>query len=176
VKSAVGLLPTILASVVRKGRLRWDEIGHMIRLDALRPTLRRMKARHRVVMLDEGPVFGISWLDLAFADRGTHPPARWRRRALARWADLLDSVILLDADDAVLATRIRTRTKSHRMVKGSDVAIGRFAKGFRSAFGSVIDELNRAGRLAVHQVRTDGPLNRSAARIRTTLARYRNGH
>jgi hypothetical protein len=177
VKSAIALLPTIISSAVRKRRLRWNEVAHMVRLDALRPTLRRVKSRYRVIMLDEGPVFGISWLDLAFANRGTHAPARWRRRALARWADLLDSVILLDANDTVLANRIRTRAKSHRMMNGSDKAIGRFANGFRTAFDAVIDELNRTGRLAVHQVRTDGPLNRSAARVKTTLARHRrHGH
>jgi hypothetical protein len=135
-----------------------------------------MKSRHRVIMLDEGPVFGMSWLDLAFADRGAQAPARWRRRALARWADLLDSVILLDADDSVLANRIRTRAKSHRMMNGSDGAIRRFTNGYRGAFDTVIDDLRRAGHLAVHQVRTDGPLNRSAARLKTTLSRHRNGH
>jgi hypothetical protein len=177
VKSAIALLPTIIASVARKKRrLRWDEIGHMVRLDALRPMLRQMKSRHRVIMLDEGPVFGMSWLDLAFADRGAQAPARWRRRALARWADLLDSVILLDADDSVLANRIRTRAKSHRMMNGSDGAIRRFTNGYRGAFDTVIDDLRRAGHLAVHQVRTDGPLNRSAARLKTTLSRHRNGH
>ena len=39
-----------------------------------------------------------------------------------------------------------------------------------------IDDLGRAGRIAVHQVRTDGSLTRSTARLKSMLARYRNGH
>ena len=118
----------------------------------------------------------MSWLDLAFAERGVRPPARWRRRTLARWVDVLDSVILLDAGNEELAERIRSRAKVHRMMNGSDRAIQRFANDYRKAFDTVIDDLGRAGRLAVHQLRTDGPLNRSTARLKTMLARYRNGH
>ena len=175
-RGAIGLVPTIVMAVLRRRRLRWVEITYMIRLEALRRVLRRVKARHRVIILDEGPVFGMSWLDLAFAERGVRPPARWRRRTLARWVDVLDSVILLDAGNEELAERIRSRSKMHRMMNGSDRAIQRFANDYRKAFDTVIDDLGRAGRLAVHQVRTDGPLNRSTARLKSMLARYRHGH
>lgn len=176
VRGAIALIPTIVVAALRKRRLRWREITHMIRLEALRRVLRRAKSRHRIILLDEGPVFGISWLDLCFAKRGAQAPARWRRRAVARWAGLLDSVIFLDANDMTLAGRIRTRAKEHRMMKESDVAIGRFANGFRKAFDRVIAELGGSGTLAVDAIRTDGPLNRSTARLRATLARHRNGH
>jgi deoxyadenosine/deoxycytidine kinase len=89
---------------------------------------------------------------------------------------LLDSVIFLDASDKQLAGRIRTRAKRHRMVQGSDVAIQRFADGFRKAFERVISELSSSGRLAVDQIRTDGHLRQSTARLRASLARRRNGH
>lgn len=176
VRGAIALVPTILVAAVRKRRLRWREINRMVRLDTLRRVLRREQKRHRIILLDEGPVFGISWLDLAFAQRGAQAPAKWRRRAIARWSALLDSVIFLDARDRTLAGRIRTRAKKHRMMKGSDVAIRRFARGFRKAFDKVIAELSGTGDLAVDQVRTDGHLNRSTARLRATLARQRNGH
>ena len=175
-RGAIALVPTIVLSAVRKRRLRWREITQMIRLDALRRVLRRMKSRHRIILLDEGPVFGISWLDIAFAKRGTQAPARWRRRAVKRWSRLLDSVIFLDASDKQLAGRIRTRAKRHRMVQGSDVAIRRFTDGFRKAFERVIDEMKTTGHLAVDQVRTDGHLRQSTARLRASLARRRNGH
>ncbi|MGH7519974.1 MAG: ATP-binding protein [Gemmatimonadales bacterium] len=175
VEGAIALVPTIVVAAVRR-RLRWREIAQMIRLDALRRVLRRAKARHPVILLDEGPVFGISWLDLAFAQRGVKAPEKWRRRSLAQWARLLDSVIFLDAQDRTLAGRIRTRSKRHRMAKGSDVAIRRFANGFRSAFDKVIAELGGSGRLVVDQVRTDGRLEHSTERLRATLARQCNGH
>jgi len=176
VRGAIALVPTIVVAAVRRRRLRWREIAQMIRLDALRRVLRRAKARHAVILLDEGPVFGLSWLDLTFAQRGAKAPETWRRRALAKWARLLDSVILLDARDTTLAGRIRTRAKRHRMAKSTDVAIRRFANGFRGAFEKVIAELGNSGRLAVEEIRTDGRLDRSTARVRAKLARHRNGH
>jgi hypothetical protein len=180
VGGALALVPTIVVAAVRKRRLRWREIAQMIRLDALRRVLRRAKARgqtqQRIILLDEGPVFGISWLDLAFAQRGAKAPEKWRRRALAKWARLLDSVIFIDAEDRTLAGRIRTRSKRHRMARSSDVAIHRFAKGVRGAFEKVIAELRGSGRLAVDQVRTDGRLEHSTERLRAKLARRRNGH
>ena len=175
-RGAIALVPTIVLAAVRNRRLRWREIAHMIRLDALRRVLRREKSRHRIILLDEGPVFGISWLDLCFAKRGAAMPAKWRRRALAKWASVLDSVIFLDAQNRTLAGRLRTRAKKHSMMKGSDMAIRRFANGFREAFDKVIAELGRSGHLVVDQVRTDGRLDQSAARLKTTLARHRYGH
>ena len=179
VGGAIALVPTIVVAAVRKRRLRWREIAQMIRLEALRRVLRRAKnGKHGIILLDEGPVFGISWLDLAFAQRGATAPEKWRRRALAKWAGLLDRVILLDASDATLAGRIRMRAKRHRMERGSDRAIRRFAEGFREAFDKVVAELAQkdAGRLVVEQVRTDGRLERSAAQLHATLKRMNNGH
>jgi len=175
VRGAVSLVPTIVGSALRKRRLRWREITQMIRLEALHRVLRRMKSRHRIILLDEGPVFGISWLDLAFAKRGAEPPTRWRRRVLQRWARVLDSVILLDAGDDLLAARIRTRSKTHRMRNRSNRTIRHFAAGFRSAFESVIDELCTAGRLVVSEIRTDDTLPHTAARLKGALARSRHG-
>lgn len=179
IAGAIGLIPTIVGAAARKRRLRWREIAQMIRLDALRRVLRRTKARKRgIILLDEGPVFGISWLDLAFAKRGAMAPEKWRRRSLRKWAGLLDTVILLDAQDATLAGRIRTRAKRHRMMNGTDRAIQRFANDFREAFEKVVTELAESdqARVVVDQVRTDGRLDRSATRLRATLARYRRGH
>ena len=171
VRGAIALAPTIVIAALRKRRLRWREIKQMIRLDALRRVLRRMKSRHPIILLDEGPVFGISWLDLTFADRGAAAPKRWRRRLLKRWGRLLDAVVLVDASDETLATRIRTRAKAHRIRGESDAAIGRFADGFRRAFDRVLGDLEQStrGELRVDTIRTDGSLNRSAARLEAAL-------
>lgn len=182
ISGAIALVPTVIVAAVRKRRLRWREVAQMIRLDALRRVLRRAKKAGKrggkTILLDEGPVFAISSLDLAIAQRGGKVPDKWRRRALKRWARLLDTVILIDAPDAKLAERIRTRAKRHRMAKGSDVEIQRFAKGFRNAFARVIGDLTRvdeARPLVVDHIRTHGRLDHSAARLRATLARHRNG-
>jgi AAA domain len=178
-RGAIALVPTVVASAVRRRRLRWAEVAQMIRLDALRRLVARLKSRHRIILLDEGPVFGISQLDLAFAQRGSVAPAKWRRRALSRWAQLLDSIILLDAGDEALATRIRTRRKSHRVKHATDATIRGFANGYRKAFDRIVAEMGRTTRgkrVAVERLRTDGPLNRNAARLKATLAQHHNGH
>jgi len=173
--SALALVPTMVTAILGNRRLRWPEIKYMIRLDALRGVLRSMPQRHDLILLDEGPVFALGWLDLRLAGRRATAPVAWHRRALAEWAKLLDGVIFIDAPDTTLAHRIRTRAKRHRMRKGSDAAISRFAGGFRRAFDRVVAELHRHGRLGVDVLVTDSRLDSSAPRLMTLLARHRNG-
>ena len=179
VQGAVALVPTIVVSALLKQRLRWREIRYMIRLDALRRAVRPEQARgkrHHIILLDEGPVFAIGWLDVAFAERGVEAPERWRRRVVRRWAQLLDSVLLLDAGDHILASRIRARFKRHRMKRSSDAALRRFAVACRKAYEAVIAELSSSRPLAVQVARTNGSLHRSTARVNALLEQYRNGH
>jgi hypothetical protein len=175
-QSALALVPTIVGSALRQRALRWREIRYMIRLGALEHALGPAKRRSRVILMDEGPVFAIGWLDVAFAERGIEAPPGWRRRVVQRWAQLLDSVVFLDAQDRVLATRIRTRAKRHRMETSGDVALRRFARVFRHAFEKVIAELSETGHLTVQAMRTDGPLHRGTARLSAALERHRHGH
>ena len=55
------------------------------------------------------------------------------------------------------------------MREESDVAISRFADGFRRAFDRVLKELERSGDVRIDAIRTDGPLNRSAVRLQAAL-------
>ena len=176
VRGAIALVPTIVLSAVRKRRLRWPEIRQMIRVDALRWMLRRMKSRHPMILLDEGPVYGISWLDLTFAERGAKAPARWRRRAVKRWSRLIDSVVFLDATDEELAHRIRRRGKEHRMQHASNATIRRFANGYRKALADVVAELNNAGgRLQFDRIRTTDSIDTASDRLQATIARHKHG-
>jgi hypothetical protein len=176
VQGAVALVPTIIVSALRGRRLRWREIRHMIRLDALRHAVHPKRSRHRIILLDEGPVFGIGWLDVAFAERGIVAPPRWRQRVLRRWGRLLDTVVLLDAGNRVLTSRIRGRAKRHRMKQSSDLALHRFAEAFRRAYETVIAELGTKAGVPVKTVRTDGSLPRSTARLRAALESSSRGH
>jgi hypothetical protein len=137
--------------------------------------LRSTPPRQSLILLDEGPVFALGWLQLRLAGRRATAPVAWHKRALAEWAKLLDGVIFIDAPDATLAHRIRTRAKRHRMRKGSDVAISRFAGGFRRAFDRVVAQLRRRGQLAVDVLVTDSRLDSTAPRLMTLLTRHRNG-
>lgn len=179
VKSAIALFPTILRAALSggKSRLRAGEMAQMIRLGALRRAVRREAAKHRVILLDEGPVFALSWLDVFFKRNGDRVPAGWRRRVVADWALLLDVVVFIDASDVTLAERIRNREKPHIVKHLPDAEIYGFSAGFRKAFDRVIAELAKAGHLVVDALNTDrAPVEQNATRLVATLQQRRNGH
>ena len=177
---ALRLIPTILAALASGRPFRWPEIAQMIRLDALRREVTRSLEDRRIVILDEGPVFALSWLDVFYGRNGRDRAfAIWRQRALAAWADLLDSVVLLDASDPSLAHRIRTRAKPHPVKDKPDAEIYGFAAGFRRAFERVIADLLAVGgenlRLTILDT-GDTPADRHAEQLFTTLHQAGNGH
>jgi hypothetical protein len=149
----------------------------MIRLGALRKVVEEEAPRHRVIILDEGPVFALSWLDVFFSRNGDRVPALWRRRVVAEWARLLDVVVFIDASDITLAHRIRTREKPHMVKDLPDEEIFGFSAGFRRAFERAIGELAQAGHIVVDSLKTDsGPADENTARLLAKLQRRRNGH
>jgi len=168
--SAIALLPTIVAAALGGHPLRWAEFAQMVRLGALRRAVRHMARAHRAIVLDEGPVFALSWLDVFFGRNGDPGYAAWRRRTLAAWARLLDVVVLLDATDPALAHRIRTRAKAHPVKHLADDEIYDFTAGFRRAFERVVTDLAAAGALTVDTLDTEGlPPDLGADRLLTTL-------
>ncbi|MGH7519976.1 MAG: hypothetical protein ACREMI_01725 [Gemmatimonadales bacterium] len=179
VRSAIALLPTILGAGLDRSPLRAGEIAQMIRLGALRQVVEAEATRHRVIILDEGPVFALSWLDMFFAKSGDQVPAAWRHRVIEDWAKLLDVVVFIDATDITLANRIRIRDKPHIVKDLSDAEIFGFAAGFRRAFEHAIEELAHAGggHVVVDTLSTEtGPLNDDTARLMARLTQRRNGH
>jgi energy-coupling factor transporter ATP-binding protein EcfA2 len=176
-EAALPLLPTFVASILLPSRrLQWGEMAQMVRLGALRSVVSDEARKHRVILLDEGPVFALSWLDVFFARNGDRAVS-WRRRIVADWASLLDVVVFIDASDSTLAQRIRTREKEHMVKDHSDEEIYGFAAGFRKAFDRVIAEIAKAGHLVVDALRTDrGHEGENADRLMATLQRRRNGN
>ena len=178
-EATIPLIPTFLTSAIRPSRrLKWGEMAQMIRLGALRRVVDDEARKHRVILLDEGPVFALSWLDVYFTRHGNAgEDSSWRRRAIADWAPLLDVVVFIDASDSTLAQRIRTRAQDHIVKDSSDEEIFGFSAGFRRAFDRVIAEISRAGHLVVDALRTDaGPQHETTDRLMTTLKQRRNGH
>jgi nicotinamide riboside kinase len=176
-EAAIPLIPTFLGAVLRrKHRLSWSEMAQMIRLGALRRVVHAEARKHRVILLDEGPVFALSWMEVFFARNGDRAPS-WRRRAVADWASLLDVVVFIDASDSTLAQRIRTREKDHMVKAWPDEEIFGFSAGFRRAFDRVITEISKTGHLVVDALRTDrGALAENAQRLMLTLGQRRNGN
>jgi nicotinamide riboside kinase len=176
-RSAMALVPTILGATFNRAHLRAGELAQMIRLGALRSVVEDEAARHRILILDEGPVFALSWLDMFFSRNGDHVPASWRRRVIAEWATLLDVVVFIDASDMTLADRIRTREKPHMVKELPDAEIFGFAAGFRRAFERAIGELAQAGHIVVDSLKTDtAPVDENTARLMAKLKQRHNGN
>jgi hypothetical protein len=160
----------VVAAASRRRPLRGAAVSQMIRLAALRHALdRAVAAGGRLIVLDEGPVFALTWFDV-FHSRDDAAWRQWRRRAIEEWAGRLHVVARLDAEDRVLAQRIRTRAKPHPVKQSPDGEIFRFLARFRRAFDRVIAELTDAG--AVRVISLDPPFDppdRHAVRLLDAL-------
>src|ERR1051325_1482969 len=171
--NAVRSLPTLMGLCVRTRALPWADMRYMIRLRTLHHMLTRRTARRApFVVLDEGPVFALAWLQL-YGDPGVGrgaAMARWRREVIREWAETVDVVVLLDPPDTVLDGRIRTREQSHRVKAGSDTEISRFATAYRQAFGDVIGALTAANGVRVIELHSNGEgVDRTVDRLRALL-------
>ncbi len=166
--NAARSLPTLLTLCARTQSLPWDDMKQIIRLRTLHQFLERRRAqRVPLVVLDEGPVFALCWLRL-FGHEGVRGDAlaRWWQRAFREWAAALDVVVLLDAPDPVLAERIRTRHKAHRVKDKTDREIAAFTAAYRRAFGGVISAIAAENDLRLVALESDTePVDRTAERL-----------
>jgi deoxyadenosine/deoxycytidine kinase len=160
--NAILSLPRFVGLYRSRGRIRRDEVKLIVRLSALHQLLGRESSKnYRTLLLDEGTIFALVKL-LAFSDnangngngRSNHLDA-WTQSLLNRWARRLDAVIWLDAPDEVLAERIRSRGKSHRVKDKSDAEIFAFLARYRESYERVISELNARHGLKVIRFSTE---------------------
>lgn len=106
------------------------------------PACLQRELRNQLIVLDQGPVylltelseFGPEFLRCDAADN-------FWRRLHSRWADTLDAIIWLEAADADLLNRIRTREKEHVVKHKSDQATLAFLNLYRRAYERVILKL-----------------------------------
>jgi deoxyadenosine/deoxycytidine kinase len=162
--NAVLSLPRFVGLYRSRGRIRRDEVKLIVRLSALHQLLGRESSKnYRTLLLDEGTIFALVKL-LAFGDntkgngsgggRSNHLDA-WTQSLLNRWARRLDAVIWLDAPDEVLAERIRSRGKAHRVKDKTDAEIFSFLARYRESYERVISELNARHGLKVIRFSTE---------------------
>lgn len=139
-------VPRALAWYRDTGALLWQEVKHLARLDALHAFLHQYHWNGtRLVILDEGPVYVLSWLQVQGHEYFRSRPDAWWRAALERWARSLDAVVVLDAPDSVLASRIRRREKPHLMKDRSAAEVSAFLEAYRVASEHVLRCLEAAG-------------------------------
>ncbi|HTD70995.1 MAG TPA: AAA family ATPase [Gemmatimonadales bacterium] len=146
-ESGVRSLPQLLRLCLVTRSLPREELKQIVRLNALRLFVRRRVAGARVVVLDEGPVFALSWLRVFGHPRLQNGRAEpWWRATYAVWAVLLDRLVLLDAPEPVLTSRIRGRHKPADVFRQmADGEIRDLVARYRIAFERVLGGLARAG-------------------------------
>ena len=173
---AARLVPTFWGFVRDGQRPLWAEQTQLVRLETLSELVEGRRAAGRPVVLDEGPVFALSWIEVFYPRREGPRRAAWRRRVLARWARLLDLIVLVDAPDPVLTYRLRTRTKAHPLKHSPDGVIHAFTARFRTAFHHVGAELRAASGPRLVTLSTgDEPSGRTVQRLVTTVERSIDG-
>jgi hypothetical protein len=146
-ESVVRSVPQLLRLCIVTRSLPREELKQIVRLNALRLFVRRRVAGARVVVLDEGPVFALSWLRVFGHPRLQNGRAEpWWRATYAVWAVLLDRLVLLDAPEPVLTSRIRGRDKPADVFRQmADGEIRDLVARYRIAFERVLGGLARAG-------------------------------
>jgi shikimate kinase len=155
-RDALALAPTALELLRRHPHSSRLCFRHLLRLRRLRavlvsPTMPSVRAR----LLGEGPVYSLCRLHL----EGNALPAPNRltevwRATLAEWPGALDVVISLDAPDAVLAQRIRRRSKAHEVKHGTDREVYAFLQQYRDSYREVLARLSAPGPLRVIAIDT----------------------
>lgn len=152
--AALRLGPAWLAVAVRGQGPKLKALSHMIRVEALRRVVRQAAGGGATVLLDEGPLFGLMRLDVFFPAQDDRFTNTWRRRTLDEWAQRLDAVVVLDADNRVLAERIRTRAKDHMYKGRTPPEIYEFTERYRRVLQDLLPALRAAG-VAIWTISTD---------------------
>lgn len=172
--NGVRLLPTLFGNCRRTGSLLWDESRHMVRLSTLHRQLTGTRSSPiRTVVFDEGPVFALAWLrGFGHEIMRSEASDAWWQATLRDWAPVIDAVVVVEANDALLARRIRTRPHTHEVKEFSDQEIVTWMARFRSALGWVLEGLARESGPAVLRVTTERePPELLAERVAAALDR-----
>ena len=129
------LLPSLVHARRNGGRL--PSRRELAWLAILRGWPARLQSQVRaggILFLDQGPVY------LLTETRDLCPAPIWQDFC-ALWAATLDLIVWLDAPDADLLTRIRTREKAHVVKHESDEAVFAFLDEYRQAYARALSSL-----------------------------------
>jgi broad-specificity NMP kinase len=168
------LLPPLLGNCRRSRSLLWDESRHMVRLATLHRALAgTVSPGARIVVFDEGPIFALAWLrGFGHTILRSEASEAWWQATLRDWAAAMDVVVVVEANDALLARRIRTRPDAHEVKEFTDPEIVAWMARFRSALAWVLAGLAREGGPTVLRVTTDRePPEMLAERVGAALDR-----
>ena len=143
VAGAFSLFPTFLDLHRPYRGFFWKEMKRILYLEALHKLLKReASGNHRAIIFDEGPVYMLSRIQVLGHDAlKTDCFEEWWQASVSQWANLVDVIVWLDADDSILAQRLRARNQPYPIKDRTDRSLREFLARYRSAFERVISEL-----------------------------------
>lgn len=137
------LTPILFDGLVKKPRIRWPDVKLMAYIGGWSRHINRVANRSEaILLLDQGPAYALvrlraKGLGLTFG----HQFERWWEEMANEWAQVLNLIVALDADDTIILERINTRGQAHAM-KGQSNQVGReFLATYRSLFSEISDKL-----------------------------------
>ena len=136
-------MPTFLRIHKPYRGILWKEMKRILYLKALHQLLQQETAKsYRAIVLDEGPVYMLSRLRV-FGGEAIQGISfdKWWQSTINQWANTVDAIVWLDAEDPVLAHRILTRNQPYPLKDLSDSSVSNFFARYRAAFEQVISEL-----------------------------------
>lgn len=170
-KHALRVLPTALAMSRRGFWPGWMGFAQMARVGAVLEQITAILDRgDRAVVVDEGPLFCFAWFRVFYARHARDVAfQKWASRMEARYADLLDMALFLDASNSLLIRRIRDREQPHMVKHACNAEIRRFAARFRWALEAVLAAWPRETRLRLRRLRLRGDEPLDAVRDQALL-------
>lgn len=141
VSAALKLLPVMVARPRSRSERARKQLNWMIRLSAS-PRLMRDSSAPTVVF-DQGPTYTmVRLLDAAGTRHGWRSRyERWWRRRVQDWATMVDLLVFVDATDATLVDRIRSRPKEHAAKALEFVEAVDAIRQARQAYESIVREI-----------------------------------
>jgi deoxyadenosine/deoxycytidine kinase len=123
-------------------RLKPWEVAWMVTLHGWHHILRHETARNLTLVLDEGPIYHMAYLQIYGSGVINSSPAEaWWNKIYKQWSKTLTLLVLLDASDTTLIKRIRMRETVHGVkTKGDDYAF-EFLSNLRKKYDYLIARL-----------------------------------
>jgi deoxyadenosine/deoxycytidine kinase len=127
------------------------DLMHMTLLNGWHNKLRRQAAKNnRVIILDQGPVYTLAWLQgLDFERFNKIRGSRWWAKTCKQWSNTLDLVVWVDAPDETLARRVQSRGTEHRIKHKSELEAFDLLRRWRYSLEDVLTCLTESGRSTV---------------------------
>jgi predicted ATPase len=140
----LSLLPVLREA--RAAGFRRRELTWIVRLEATPRVIASEAGDVAAVVFDQGPVYALVRLSEAIERSAAMPRTRaWFDSRVRWWAGRLDVVVYLDASDAALLARIRSRAKDHAVRRLGDAEARESLTRERASYRRIVDALADGG-------------------------------